>query len=228
MISRPLDPTPMDLCLEFVSSTLLIPSLSSDPSQQKATLETAIGAVDLKALDAADQDKFDASLRKAHSDLDPLKPTLKEATAHLTGNSHIDAAWLWPWTETVDAVRRTFSTALQLMDEYPKYTYTQSAAQYNVWMAEKYPEMNEQIKQRIKEGRWEIVGGMWIEPDLNMPDGESLVRQLLIGKTDLQGSVWCGRAHRLESRFVRLQLATAADLQEIRRRLLRHPEDDLE
>ena len=57
----------------------------------------------------------------------------------MTGNSHIDAAWLWPWTETVDAVRRTFGTALQLMDEYPKYTYTQSAAQYNVWMAEKYP-----------------------------------------------------------------------------------------
>ncbi len=178
----PTRPNPEDLCLEFVSSTLLIPSLSSDPSQQKATLETAIGAVDLKALDAADQDKFDASLRKAHSGLDPLKPTLKEATAHLTGNSHIDAAWLWPWTETVDAVRRTFSTALQLMDEYPKYTYTQSAAQYNVWMAEKYPEMNEQIKQRIKDGRWEIVGGMWVEPDLNMPDGESLVRQLLIGK----------------------------------------------
>ena len=62
----PTRPNPEDLCLEFVSSTLLIPSLSSDPSQQKATSETAIGAVDLKALDAADQDKFDASLRKAH------------------------------------------------------------------------------------------------------------------------------------------------------------------
>ncbi|EQD71788.1 Glycoside hydrolase, family 38, core domain protein [mine drainage metagenome] len=71
--------------------------------------------------------------------MEPLKPTLQEATFHLTGNSHIDAAWLWPRTETVDVVRRTFGTALQLMDEYPTYTYTQSAAQYNEWMAEKYP-----------------------------------------------------------------------------------------
>ena len=68
------------------------------------------------------------------------------------------------------------------MNEYPDYTYTQSAAQYNAWVADNYPEMNEQIKQRIKEGRWEVVGGMWIEPDLNLPDGESTARSLLIGK----------------------------------------------
>ena len=72
------------------------------------------------------------------------------------------------------------------MDEYPDYTYTQSAAQYNEWIAEKYPEMNDQIRQRIKEGRWEIVGGMWVEPDLNLPDGESLVRQLLVGQRYFQ------------------------------------------
>ena len=175
-------PNPEDLLMEFLSATLLVPFLGKDPLQEKATLQTAIGAVDLKALDGADQEKFDASLRAAQSDLEPLKPAFQQAALHLTGNSHIDAAWLWPWTETVDAVKRTFGTALQLMNEYPKYTYTQSAAQYNLWMAEKYPEMNDDIKRRIKEGRWEIVGGMWIEPDLNMPDGESLVRQLLIGK----------------------------------------------
>ena len=111
-----------------------------------------------------------------------LRPLLETATFHLTGNSHIDAAWLWPSTETVDVVRRTFGTALQLMNEYPGYTYTQSAAAYNEWMAQKYPSMNAEIKKRIAEGRWEIVGGMWVEPDLNMPDGESLVRQLLVGK----------------------------------------------
>ncbi len=91
-------------------------------------------------------------------------------------------SWLWPWTETVDVVKRTFGTALQLMNEYPDYTYTQSAAQYNSWIADKYPQMNDEIKQRIKEGRWEIVGGMWVEPDLNMPDGEAQVRSILVGK----------------------------------------------
>jgi alpha-mannosidase len=126
--------------------------------------------------------KFDASLKAAQGQLEALKPLLETATFHLSGNSHIDAAWLWPWTETVDVVRRTFSTALQLMNEYPGYTYTQSAAAYNEWMADKYPSMNAEIKRRIAEGRWEIVGGMWVEPDLNMPDGESLVRQLLVGK----------------------------------------------
>ena len=68
------------------------------------------------------------------------------------------------------------------MNEYPAYKFTQSAAAYNEWMAQDYPDINDRIKQRIQEGRWEIVGGMWVEPDLNMPDGESLVRQLLVGK----------------------------------------------
>ena len=175
-------PNPEDLRKEFLSTAVLTPSLSKEPARDMATLDKAIEAVDLKALDAGDQGKFDASLRKATADLEPLKPMLQTGTLHLTGNSHIDAAWLWPATETVDVVKRTFSTALQLMNEYPDYTYTQSAAQYNSWMADKYPQMDDEIKQRIKEGRWEVVGGMWVEPDLNMPDGETQVRSILIGK----------------------------------------------
>src|ERR1700735_4139137 len=175
-------PNPRDLRIEFLASAILLPSLSGNVSADVAALENAIGAVNLKALDAADQPAFDTSLRRARELLETLKPTLQRATMHLTGNAHIDAAWLWPWTETVDVVRRTFGTALQLMNEYPDYTYTQSAAAYNEWIAEKYPEMNADIKRRIKEGRWEIVGGMWVEPDLNIPDDESTARSLLIGK----------------------------------------------
>jgi alpha-mannosidase len=175
-------PNPDDARIEFLAAAILLPSLSRNVSADTAALENAIGAVDLKALDAGDQRAFDASLRQAQERLETLKPTLRQATMHLTGNAHIDAAWLWPWTETVDVVKRTFGTALQLMNEYPDYTYTQSAAAYNEWMAEKYPQMNEEIKRRIKEGRWEIVGGMWVEPDLNIPDGESTARSLLIGK----------------------------------------------
>ncbi len=175
-------PNPEDLRAEFLSSTLLVPTLSKNAPQDLATLQHAIATVDLGALDANDQSKFDASLTQASQQLESLKPMLQQATFHVTGNSHIDAAWLWPWTETVDVVKRTFGTALQLMNEYPDYTYTQSAAQYNSWMANKYPQMNDEIKQRIKEGRWEVVGGMWVEPDLNMPGGESTVRSILIGK----------------------------------------------
>jgi len=175
-------PNPEDLRIEFLSANLLVPSLAPGDGNKLDALNGAIQAVDLKALDAADQAGFDASLRASLEKLETLRPLLQTATWHLTGNSHIDAAWLWPWTETVDVVKRTFGTALQLMYEYPQYTYTQSAAQYNDWLAQKYPDMNAEIKRRIQEGRWEVVGGMWVEPDLNMPDGESLVRQLLVGK----------------------------------------------
>ena len=175
-------PNPEDLRLQFLSAALLVPSLSKNAPQDLATLQHAISAVNLGALDSNDRAKFDSSLTQARTELEPLRPLLQQATLHLTGNSHIDAAWLWPWTETVDVVKRTFGTALQLMNEYPDYTYTQSAAQYNEWIADKYPQMNEEIKKRIKEGRWEVVGGMWVEPDLNMPDGESQVRSLLLGK----------------------------------------------
>ncbi|HEY1649246.1 MAG TPA: glycoside hydrolase family 38 C-terminal domain-containing protein [Terracidiphilus sp.] len=175
-------PDPMDLHDEFLSAAFLVPSLSKNPSADESTLVQAIEQVDLKALDAANQEQFDASLKQSESALAALKPLLQQATMHLTGNSHIDAAWLWPSTETVDVVKRTFGTALQLMNEYPGYTYTQSAAAYNNWMADKYPEMNEAIDRRIHEGRWEVVGGMWVEPDLNIPDGESTARSILIGK----------------------------------------------
>ena len=175
-------PNPAALQTEFVCAALLVPSLAPGDASQMAKLTDSIEAVDLKALDAHDQAGFDTSLKTAQSKLEALRPLLQSATFHLTGNSHIDAAWLWPWTETVDVVKRTFGTALQLMYEYPNYTYTQSAAAYNEWVAQKYPEMNDEIKRRIQEGRWEVVGGMWVEPDLNMPDGESLVRQLLVGK----------------------------------------------
>jgi alpha-mannosidase len=176
-------PNPEDLREEFLAAAELVPSLDPNTSDGKlGTLYGAIAAVDIKALDSHDQKAFDASLTIAHQKLEALAPLLEQATFHEVGNSHIDAAWLWPWTETVDTVKRTFGTALQLMYEYPQYTYTQSAAVYNEWLAQKYPDMNNEIKRRINEGRWEVVGGMWLEPDLNMPDGESLVRQLLVGK----------------------------------------------
>ncbi len=175
-------PNPHDLADEFLSAAILLPSLAPGDNGKTEILNHSIAAVDMGALDGHDSVRFDASLKAAHQQLEALRPLLRQATFLLDGNAHIDAAWLWPWTETVDVVHRTFGTALQLMNEYPDYVYTQSAAAYNEWMADKYPALNNEIKKRIKEGRWEIVGGMWVEPDLNMPSGESLVRQILVAK----------------------------------------------
>jgi alpha-mannosidase len=179
-------PNPDDIRIQCIAAANLLPNLATPRRDLLPKVEAAIAAIDTKALAAADQAAFDKSLRSAQSILTTLQPVLAQAKVIEAGNSHIDAAWLWPRSETIDVVHRTFTTALQLMNEYPDYTFTQSAAQYSAWMADKYPELNDQIKQRIKEGRWEIVGGMWVEPDLNIPDGESLVRQLLVGQRYFQ------------------------------------------
>jgi alpha-mannosidase len=173
---------PDDLRIQCIAAANLLPNLPTPRKDLLPTVEAAVAAIDLKALAAGNQAAFDASLRKAQTLLAPLHDVLAQDKIDLAGNSHIDAAWLWPKSETIDVVHRTFATAIQLMNEYPNYTFTQSAAQYTEWMADKYPDLNAQIKQRVKEGRWEIVGGMWVEPDLNLPGGESLVRQLLVGQ----------------------------------------------
>ena len=173
---------PDDVRTECIAAANLLPALPTPRRDLLPKVEEAVSDIDTNALTAGDQAKFDASLEKAQGVLDGLHEVMQEAKIDLAGNSHIDAAWLWPRSETIDVVKRTFTTALQLMNEYPNYTFTQSAAQYTEWMAEKYPALNEQIKARVKEGRWEIVGGMWVEPDLNLPGGESLVRQILVGQ----------------------------------------------
>ncbi len=102
-------PNPEDLREEFLAAALLVPSLAPGDDSKPIYLNSAIAAVDLAALDAHDQTTFDASLKTAQSKLEALAPLLDRATFHLDGNAHIDAAWLWPWTETVDVVKRTFS-----------------------------------------------------------------------------------------------------------------------
>ena len=108
-------PNPEDLREEFLSAAMLVPALAPNDAAKQGTLNDAIRTVDIAALDAHDQVKFDASLRAAQAKLEALKPLLQQVSFHLTGNAHIDAAWLWPWTETVDVVKRTYGTALQLM-----------------------------------------------------------------------------------------------------------------
>lgn len=175
-------PDPAMIRTEILAARPMIAAFPESKAEHEKILNDALNAIDFNALEKGDQQKFDASLRKTQSTLQTLNPWLKTFTIRATGNSHIDMAWLWPWTETVEVVRNTFTSALDLMREYPDLTFTMSSARTYSWMEEKYPDLFKQIQQRVKEGRWEIVGGMWVEPDLNLPAGESLVRQVLIGK----------------------------------------------
>lgn len=106
-------------------------------------------------------------------------PTL---TVSAVGHAHMDLAWLWPIRETIRKGARTFSTALRMMERYPDYVFGASQPQLYQWIKEHYPGLYEQVKSRIAEGRWEIQGAMWVEPDSNVSGGEALVRQILYGK----------------------------------------------
>ena len=110
----------------------------------------------------------------------------KKYTLYMIGHGHIDPVWLWPWTEGVSVVHSTFRSALDRMNESPDMVFVSSSAQFYQWVAENDPVMLEEIKQRIREGRWNVVGGWWVEPDVNSPSGEALVRQGLYGQRTLE------------------------------------------
>ena len=110
----------------------------------------------------------------------------RQGAIALTGHAHLDLAWLWPLEETRRKARRTYSTVLGLMERYPELRFNQSSAQLYAFIEEDDPALFARIQERVATGQWEPVGGMWVEPDINMPCGESLVRQLLYGQRYFQ------------------------------------------
>ncbi|MBZ5638337.1 MAG: hypothetical protein LAO51_06210 [Acidobacteriia bacterium] len=147
-----------------------------------ALLEETAGRVDAEALERGDVDRFLASLDAARSALKPVSEFAKRFTLYFDANAHIDAAWLWRERETVEVCRNTFSSVLNMFDARPDFTYTQSSAAYYDWMERLDPALFRRIREKVREGRWEVVGGMWIEPDCNLPSGDSWARHLLYGK----------------------------------------------
>lgn len=99
-----------------------------------------------------------------------------------TSHAHLDVAWLWPLEETRRKIRHTVANVLTLMERYPDFHFTASSAQLYAYVQQDDPELFERVRARVKEGRWEPIGGMWLEPDCNLPSGESLGRHLLYGQ----------------------------------------------
>ena len=118
-----------------------------------------------------------------------LNPAANKKVIHIIGYSHIDAAWLWPWRDGSDTVLTTFRSALNRMQETPAFCYTHSSSAHYRWVERADPEMFSEIKQRIREGRWEVVGGWPVEPDCNIPATESFVRHALYGKAYCQSAL---------------------------------------
>ncbi len=101
---------------------------------------------------------------------------------YMIGNAHLDPVWLWTWQEGLQEAKATFRSVLQLMNEYDDFLFTSSSAAIYQWIETNDPDMFQEIKARVAEGRWELAGGWWIQPDCNLPSGESFVRQGLYGQ----------------------------------------------
>lgn len=131
-------------------------------------------------------DSFYQSIEEAHNYIQKAlyedMSGYEDVIASCIGHTHIDVAWLWTVAQTREKVARSFSTVLKYMDEYPEYKFMSSQPALYQFLKERYPETYEKIKERVKEGRWEPEGGMWVEADCNLTSGESLVRQFLYGK----------------------------------------------
>ncbi|MBX6354324.1 MAG: alpha-mannosidase [Micromonosporaceae bacterium] len=109
-----------------------------------------------------------------------------DRTIHMIGNAHLDPVWLWPWQEGYQEARATFWSAIHRMDEYPDFVFTCNQVVLLSWVEESDPELFARIRERVADGRWQMVGGWWVEPDCNMPCGESFVRQGLYGQRYLR------------------------------------------
>ncbi len=150
------------------------------------TIELLAKTVNLIDLRRVGTDEFYASILEADQYLKEnfyeKACSQQEVTVHSVGHTHIDVAWKWPLRQTREKVIRSFKTVLYLMEQYPEYKFMSSQPQLYEFVKEDCPEVYEQIRRRIAEGRWETEGAMWLEADCNLVSGESLVRQILYGK----------------------------------------------
>ncbi|BAS27038.1 alpha-mannosidase [Limnochorda pilosa] len=138
-------------------------------------------------LEATHRESLEEATALLHDGLEHLRGRFgSQGALALTGHAHIDLAWLWPLDETRRKLRRTFSSVLALMEHHPDFIFNQSSAQVYRFVEEDDPELFHRLRERVAEGRWEPVGGSWVEMDCNLTSGESLVRQMLLGQRYFQ------------------------------------------
>lgn len=160
-----------------------LPDESTEFELIKDHLYRALGKLDLFD---PDSEEFHASVLRARRYMEEEFYEKfcheQDTTAVCIGHTHIDCAWKWTLMQTREKVQRSFATVLELMNRYPEYKFMSSQALLYKNLKEEAPELYEQVKARIREGRWECEGAMWVEADCNLSSGESLVRQVMYGK----------------------------------------------
>lgn len=179
-----LDPAADDLYYTGRAALHTAQQLSDGQPEKQELLKAVDRAFLLVDWSRPGSDRFHASVAEAAASLrkDVAGWEKRHAvTVTCIGHTHIDVAWMWRLTHTREKAARSFSTVLRLMEQYPEYVFLQTQPQLYAYIKQDYPEIYEQIKKRVQEGRWEAGGAMWLEADCNITSGESLVRQILYG-----------------------------------------------
>lgn len=195
-------PTPQHHC--FVQAELALLDMAADDffhlgmavlstakimSNEQAEREDYLAALDKAFLlidwTDAGGEAFYQMVHDASACLSQTIDAMPKATSLMVscvGHTHIDTAWMWRLKHTREKASRSFSTVLRLMERFPEYLFLHTQPQQYAFIKEDFPQIYEQIQERVKEGRWEIDGAMWVESDCNLPNGESLTRQVLLGR----------------------------------------------
>ena len=184
--AREIDPEIEGLYWDIQVPLQAFPRLEEDGRPRRELVKVINDTVNLLDLRRPYSEAYYASIREARAYIGRhLYEELggwDEVIATCIGHTHIDVAWWWTVAQTREKVCRSFATVLKLMDEYPSYRFMSSQPQLYAFLKERHPDLYERIRQRVKEGRWEPEGGMWVEADTNLTSGESLIRQFLHGK----------------------------------------------
>ena len=166
----------------FVADELTILSkyLTKFEPEKLSTLETEINQINWSILENAGE--IDCHLNVIRQSILPLAKNIKQRKFNLLGHAHLDMAWLWTTAETYQVAQRTFKSVLNLQQDYPGLTFCHTSPALYQWIEENRPDIFAAIQNTVQQGTWEALGGMWIEPEVNIISGESIIRQLLYGQ----------------------------------------------
>ena len=170
----------------FVANELTVLSQYIDNfyPEDNIKLENAIQLINWNNVNK--QNLFNQSLIELRNKLLPLSAYIKNRNFYLLGHAHLDMAWLWTMDETYTVAQRTFNSVLNLQKDSPSLTFGHTTAYLYQWIENHNKPLFAQIQAKVKNNTWEILGGMWVEPEVNLISGESLIRQVLYGQKYFQ------------------------------------------
>ncbi|MEM8640554.1 MAG: alpha-mannosidase [Cyanobacteria bacterium P01_G01_bin.54] len=149
-------------------------------------LEASVASLDWSTV--SDQTAFLTELQCLRDRLLPLSERIQQRRFHILGHAHLDMAWLWEAAETYGVAERTFRSVLQLQQDFPELTFCHTSPVIYEWLETEQPEVFQAIQKAHQAGTWDPVGGMWVEPEVNLVSGESIARQLLYGQAYTQAA----------------------------------------